>query len=139
MAGSGIGIELGADILRTAVAPTWSEIGQLAAIATLRTALNFFLQQEIDRAAIRRQPETISSTTVGDERKLTDPNARAIGIDCERLAGASIEPRVGAERTSRTARPRAEPVRATARLPNFKTETDCRRRTKKFSSWLRPS
>ena len=43
--------ELGADILRTAVAPTWSEIGQLAAVATIRTALNFFLQQEIDKAA----------------------------------------------------------------------------------------
>lgn len=35
--------ELGADILRTAVAPTWSEIGQLAAIATIRTILNYFL------------------------------------------------------------------------------------------------
>ncbi len=46
--------ELGADILRTAVAPTWSEIGQLAAIAAVRTALNFFLQQEIDRASARR-------------------------------------------------------------------------------------
>jgi len=45
--------ELGADILRTAIAPTWSEIGQLAAIATVRTALNYFLQQEIDRAAVR--------------------------------------------------------------------------------------
>ena len=46
---------LAADILRTAVAPTWSEIGQLAAIAAIRTALNFFLQQEIDKAADRRQ------------------------------------------------------------------------------------
>jgi len=46
--------ELGADILRTAVAPTWSEIGQLAAVAAIRTALNFFLQQEIDKAAVRR-------------------------------------------------------------------------------------
>lgn len=42
--------ELGADILRTAISPTWSEIGQLAAIATIRTLLNYFLQQEIDRA-----------------------------------------------------------------------------------------
>ena len=50
--------ELGADILRAAVAPTWSEIGQLAAVATIRTALNFFLQQEIDRAAIRRGSES---------------------------------------------------------------------------------
>jgi uncharacterized membrane protein len=48
--------ELGADILRTAIAPTWNEIGQLAAIATIRTLLNYFLQQEIDRAA-RRQPD----------------------------------------------------------------------------------
>ena len=43
--------ELGADILRTAIAPTWTEIGQLAAIATIRTLLNYFLQKEIDRAA----------------------------------------------------------------------------------------
>ena len=43
--------ELGADILRTAVAPTWSEIGQLAAIAAIRTLLNYFLQGEIEKAA----------------------------------------------------------------------------------------
>ncbi len=46
--------ELAADILRTAIAPSWSEIGQLAAIAAIRTALNYFLQQEIDRAAQRQ-------------------------------------------------------------------------------------
>ncbi|MEO7166820.1 MAG: DUF1622 domain-containing protein [Chthoniobacterales bacterium] len=42
--------ELAADILRTAIAPTWNEIGQLAAIVVLRTALNYFLQQEIEKA-----------------------------------------------------------------------------------------
>ena len=45
--------ELAADILRTAVAPSWNEIGQLAAIAVLRTALNYFLAQEIDKAESR--------------------------------------------------------------------------------------
>jgi len=45
---------LAADILRTAVAPTWSEIGQLAAIAAIRTALNYFLQIEIDKADQRK-------------------------------------------------------------------------------------
>lgn len=45
---------LGADILRTAVAPTWSEIGQLAAIAAIRTGLNYFLQREIDAAQAHR-------------------------------------------------------------------------------------
>jgi uncharacterized membrane protein len=39
--------ELGADILRTAIAPTWDEIGKLAAIAALRTLLNYFLEREI--------------------------------------------------------------------------------------------
>lgn len=46
--------ETAADILRTAVAPTWNEIGQLAAIVVLRTTLNYFLQQEIDKAAARQ-------------------------------------------------------------------------------------
>lgn len=41
--------ELAADILRTAVAPTWDEIGQLAAIIVLRTVLNYFLQREIEK------------------------------------------------------------------------------------------
>src|SRR5687768_3354205 len=36
-----------ADILRTAVAPSWEEIGQLGAIVAIRTVLNFFLQREI--------------------------------------------------------------------------------------------
>ena len=47
-------LELGADILRTTVAPTWNEIGQLGAIIVLRTALNFFLQLEIEKAGKRK-------------------------------------------------------------------------------------
>jgi uncharacterized membrane protein len=49
-----IEFELAADILRTAMTPTWNEIGQLAAIIVIRTALNFFLQKEIDKAEQRR-------------------------------------------------------------------------------------
>lgn len=44
---------LAADIARTAIAPTWNEIGQLAAIAAIRTALNYFLEKDIDS----RSPE----------------------------------------------------------------------------------
>lgn len=40
--------ELAADVLRTAIAPTWSDIGQLAAIAVIRTFLNYFLERDID-------------------------------------------------------------------------------------------
>jgi uncharacterized membrane protein len=46
---------LAADVLRTAVAPSWEEIGKLAAIATLRTLLNFFLQREIELANAHRR------------------------------------------------------------------------------------
>lgn len=49
---------LAADILRTAVAPTWDEIGKLAAIVVLRTVLNYFLQREIDQALQRRNRDS---------------------------------------------------------------------------------
>ena len=39
--------QLGADILSTAVAPSWEQIGQLGAIAVIRTALNYFLMREM--------------------------------------------------------------------------------------------
>lgn len=42
---------LAAVILRTAIAPTWDDIGKLAAIAALRTALNYFLAQEVRNEA----------------------------------------------------------------------------------------
>ena len=39
---------LGADIVRSAIAPTWNDIGQLAAIAAIRTVLNFFLERDVE-------------------------------------------------------------------------------------------
>ena len=39
--------QLGADILSTAVAPTWDAIGKLAAVAVIRTALNCFLSRDM--------------------------------------------------------------------------------------------
>jgi uncharacterized membrane protein len=34
-------------VLRTAIAPSFAELGKLAAVAAIRTALNFFLAREI--------------------------------------------------------------------------------------------
>jgi uncharacterized membrane protein len=45
--------ELAADILRTAIAPTWNEVGLLATIIGLRTILNYILQVEIEKAHVR--------------------------------------------------------------------------------------
>lgn len=47
---------LGADIVRTAVAPTWDDIGQLAAIATIRTALSWFLARDLSAMEAEGRP-----------------------------------------------------------------------------------
>jgi len=46
--------QLAADILATTVAPSWTQIGKLGAIAVIRTGLNYFLAREIkeEEAAI---------------------------------------------------------------------------------------
>jgi len=38
---------LGADVLATAIAPSWDDIGKLASIAVIRTGLNYFLGKEL--------------------------------------------------------------------------------------------
>ncbi len=43
----GLEFQLASDVMRTAVAPTFEELGKLAAVAAIRTALNFFLAREI--------------------------------------------------------------------------------------------
>jgi uncharacterized membrane protein len=48
--------QLGADILSTAIAPSWDQIGKLGAIAVIRTALNFFLGREM-REEVKRTEE----------------------------------------------------------------------------------
>jgi uncharacterized membrane protein len=62
---------LAADILRTAVEPSWDEIGRLAAIAAIRTALNYFLQREIagDARMLRRDPEIMREVLVSAPRR----------------------------------------------------------------------
>jgi uncharacterized membrane protein len=53
----GLEFQLASDILRTAIAPTLREIAELAAVAAIRTALNFFLSREIkeERAELARR------------------------------------------------------------------------------------
>jgi uncharacterized membrane protein len=52
--------QLGADILSTAVAPTLDDVIQLGAIAAIRTGLNYFLSQELERE--RRQEAATPAT-----------------------------------------------------------------------------
>src|SRR5262245_64213359 len=50
----GLEFELAADIIRSAITPTWTEIGMLAAIAVIRTFLNYFLERDIGEVAEAR-------------------------------------------------------------------------------------
>jgi uncharacterized membrane protein len=52
---AGLTFQLAADIVETAIAPSWQEVGQLGAIALIRTFLNFFLERDL--ADLRDQAE----------------------------------------------------------------------------------
>ena len=46
----GLEFELAADIVRSVISPSWQEIGQLGAIAVIRTFLNYFLEKDLEQA-----------------------------------------------------------------------------------------
>jgi len=43
----GLTFQLAADIVESAFSPSWDEIGRLAAIAVIRTFVNFFLERDL--------------------------------------------------------------------------------------------
>ncbi len=51
----GLEFQLGADILATAVSPTFEDVQLLAAIVVIRTVLNYFLQKELEREQTPRR------------------------------------------------------------------------------------
>jgi uncharacterized membrane protein len=59
--------QVAADILSTAVAPTWTQIGKLGAIAAIRTLLNYFLTREM------REESTSQKSTVQSAKPETLP------------------------------------------------------------------
>ncbi len=48
-----IEFQLAADILSTAIAPSWDQIGQLGAIVVIRTGLNYFLMREMKEERVK--------------------------------------------------------------------------------------
>jgi uncharacterized membrane protein len=45
----GLEFELAADVVRTVIAPSWQELGQLGTIAVIRTFLNYFLEKDLEK------------------------------------------------------------------------------------------
>ena len=68
--------EVGADILRTVVTPSWNDIVLLGAIILLRTVLNYFLQRELD-AATKRAAGMLATEPVRDQ-VAHDGNMRSV-------------------------------------------------------------
>jgi len=60
--------QLGADILSTAVAPSWTQIGKLGAIAVIRTALNYFLMREMKEERESTKQEGVSAYEVPQDK-----------------------------------------------------------------------
>ena len=56
---------LAADIVRTAIAPSWDDIGKLGAIAGIRTFLGFFLGRDLETA---EQGEPSTAAAEGETR-----------------------------------------------------------------------
>ena len=56
---AGLTFQLAADIIESSIAPSWEAIGQLGAIAVIRTFLNYFLERDVaeirerDNASLR--------------------------------------------------------------------------------------
>ena len=58
----GLEFELAADIVRSVISPAWADIGQLAAIAVIRTFLNYFLEKDLEKYGEPDARETVENT-----------------------------------------------------------------------------
>jgi len=61
----GLTFQLAADIVESAFSPSWDEIGRLAAIAVIRTFVNFFLERDL---AQEEKREAASSRLTAADR-----------------------------------------------------------------------
>src|SRR3984957_6679903 len=93
----GLEFQLAADILRTAVAPSFTELGQLAAVAAIRTALNFFLGLEIkEETELVRADKAASATSPAPSPAPAPPSAIGTHPPATGATGTAA-PSVGAQ------------------------------------------
>ncbi len=60
----GLAFLIGASILKTIIAPTWDDIGKLAAIIAIRTALNYFLLRDVKDIFNKKNSEKAEDTSI---------------------------------------------------------------------------
>jgi uncharacterized membrane protein len=62
--------QLAADVMETSVTPSWEGIGRLAAIAAIRTFINFFLERDLRE--IRRSERESNKRAQGQEIAISE-------------------------------------------------------------------
>jgi uncharacterized membrane protein len=73
-----LGFLIGASILKTTIAPTWTDIGQLATIIAIRTVLNYFLLHDIALQSISgEKPPSLIATLFGRLKRLSHKKVAA--------------------------------------------------------------
>lgn len=60
---AGLTFQLAADIIESAIATSWDAVGRLAAIAVIRTFLNYFLERDVEEIRKREQEQAGAATT----------------------------------------------------------------------------
>lgn len=64
-----IEFQLAADILSTAISPSWDQIGQLGAIVVIRTGLNYFLMREMNEERVNEAYGTRHACRTPQDKK----------------------------------------------------------------------
>jgi hypothetical protein len=72
---AGLTFQLAADVLETAITTSWDEVARLAAIAAIRTFLNYFLERDLGE--IRATQRSVESANDGSGSKRPDFSARS--------------------------------------------------------------
>ena len=52
---AGLTLQLGADIIETSITTSWDAVGRIAAIAIIRTFLNYFLERDLAEIRVRQK------------------------------------------------------------------------------------
>ena len=88
--------ELAADVLQTAISPTWDDVGKLAAIAAIRTVLKLLSRTGhresspgSNQTRPRREPRLCGPNTISDERSVNDVERGFQASFCEDPRGGS--------------------------------------------------
>ena len=67
---AGLTFQLAADLVNSAISPTWDAIGHLAAIAVIRTFLNYLLERDVAEMSEIQRERDLARAEARDARAL---------------------------------------------------------------------